>query len=274
MINTIENKMQSFDYQEFANTPQLFVRTLKNELDNTGFALVHNYPINYLNLDETKEDYLRLCEKLGKPISHDTKNSIIWDIKTNPTSGKNGGVITYSEHNHEADLHTDSQYSEYPEDYFGLLTLHKADCGGGLSYILTFADIIEELEASEEGRKALEIFQTTDFPFIVPNVFKRQGNTEPEFVFGRIIKDGEIRFRVDTIQKALDYNPDFCTAAQTAAFHLLVNLVRTTKKTKKFFLEDNDLVMINNKTTLHGRGSFTDYKRHLLRIRMNKFSKV
>jgi hypothetical protein len=42
-------------------------------------------------------------------------------------------IKTYSEHSHEAELHTDGQFIHYPEDYFSLLTLKKADCGGGVS---------------------------------------------------------------------------------------------------------------------------------------------
>jgi len=266
--------IQSVDFQAYKNNFSTLIVKLKEELDTTGYVLIQNYDIDFDNLDKTKKDYLHLCEQLGNPISHDTKNSIIWDIKSKPASSKNEGVITYSEHNHEADLHTDSQYSSYPEDYFGLLTLNKAKCGGGLSYILTLSDIMLELNETEEGREIIRIFKTTKYPFIVPNVFKRGNESEPEFVFGKILENGEIRFRVDTIQKALNYNSDFCTDEQIYAFNYFVDFVRKTEKTKKFFLENNDLVLINNKTTLHGRSSFTDYDRHLLRIRMNKFSHV
>jgi len=171
-------------------------------------------------------------------------------------------------------LEITKEYSSYPEDYFGLLTLSKAKCGGGLSYILTLADIMAELEETEEGKEVIRVFKTTKYPFIVPNVFKRGNEDKPEFVFGEILKNNEIRFRVDTIQKAINYNSDFCTEKQIWAFNYFVDYVRKTEKTKKFYLENHDLVLINNKTTLHGRSSFTDYDRHLLRIRMNKFSKV
>lgn len=225
------------------------------------------------DLEELKRMFLKVCGKVGHPIPHDANGSIIWDIKTRIKESGATGVITYSEHNHEADLHTDSQYSEYPEDYFALLTLKKASCGGGISYVLKVEDIIAELNESEKGKTVLNIIQTTEYPFIVPNVFKKNKNQiEPEFNFGPILENGEMRFRVDTIQKALDYNPDFCTKEQKEAFSFLVDLVRTTKHTKKFYLEEGDLIFINNKTTLHGRSSFTDNNRHLLRIRMNKYT--
>ncbi len=243
---------------------------IKNTINQEGYFIT-KVDISK-DLAQLKDEFLQICGEVGTPISHDAKGSIIWDIKAR-SDDMTDGVVTFSEHNLEADLHTDSQYSEYPEDYFALLTLKKAACGGGISYILKVEDIIKELGETEKGREVLEIIQTTEYPFIVPNVFKMKGETEPEFNFGPILKNGEMRFRVDTIQKALDYNPDFCTEQQKEAFDYLVNLVRTTKYTKKFFLEDGDLIFINNKTLLHGRGSFTDSNRHLLRIRMNKHDK-
>ena len=151
------------------------------------------------------------------------------------------------------------------------MTLKKAKCGGGISYLLSLEDILKELHSTEKGQEIKVTLASTDYPFIVPGVFKKKNTQEPEFNFGPILRPNEIRFRVDTIEKALDYNPDFITGEQFEAFTFLVNLVRTTKYRKEFFLEENDLIFINNKTMLHGRGSFTDYDRHLLRIRMNKF---
>ena len=110
------------------------------------------------------------------------------------------------------------------------------------------------------------------FPFVVPNVFKKHSSKKVEYVLGTILTGAEIRYRTDTIQKALDYHPSICTPRQVTAFHYLRDLVRNSAYTHKFFLEKGDLFLINNKTTLHGRGSFTDNERHLLRIRMNKIS--
>ncbi|MEM1327394.1 MAG: TauD/TfdA family dioxygenase [Bacteroidota bacterium] len=241
-------------------------KEIKNHLEETGYVLVRDFPIGKTN---TYELFQNLCTAIGHPIGHDKAGTIIWDIKSKPPSSDRFGVITYSEHNHEADLHTDSQYSEYPEDYFALLTLKKAACGGGLSYLLSVADIVSELNESADGKKVLDIIQTTKYPFIVPNVFKKKSGDTPEFNFGYLLKGGKMRFRVDTIQKALNYDASFCTPEQIWAFDYLVHLVRNTQHTRRFHLEPGDLIFINNKTMLHGRSSFTDYDRHLLRIRMN-----
>lgn len=238
-------------------------------LNGVGWILIPDYEPT-LEGAALEKAYLALCEEIGQPIGHDRAGTIIWDIKSRGAGGDGNKVITYSEHNHEADLHTDSQYSEYPEDYFGLLTLRKARCGGGESYLLSLEDLLEELASTAAGREAIEVLRTTNYPFIVPNVFRKETGDGPEFNFGPVLRDGEIRFRIDTFEKALVAAPNLCTPRQLSAFTLLKELVRSSPSTKTFFLEDRDLIFINNKTMLHGRGSFTDSERHLLRIRMNK----
>lgn len=242
---------------------------ISTALKGTGWILIPDYEPT-LEGAELEKAYLTLCEEIGVPIGHDRAGTIIWDIKSRGAGSDGNKVVTYSEHNHEADLHTDSQYSEYPEDYFGLLTLRKARCGGGESYLLSLEDLLQELASTAPGREAIEVLQTTNYPFIVPNVFRKQAGDKPEFNFGPVLRDGEIRFRIDTFEKALAAAPDLCSPQQLVAFNLLKEHVRSSPSKNTFFLEDRDLIFINNKTMLHGRGSFTDADRHLLRVRMNK----
>lgn len=238
-------------------------------LNGNGWTIIRNFAEG-TSLAEQRTLFVELCQLIGKPVGHDRDGKIVWDIKSRHPSKDAHAVVTFSEHNHEADLHTDSQYSSYPEDYFALLTLKRANCGGGESSLLTLPAILEELNYTDEGRRHLRVLEQTDFPFIVPNVFRQNPGGAPEFAFGPIIRPNEIRFRIDTVEKALAYDSGFCSDEQIAAFSFLKNLVRNSSSTMHFFLEDNDLIFINNKTMLHGRGSFTDTARHLLRIRMNK----
>jgi alpha-ketoglutarate-dependent taurine dioxygenase len=242
---------------------------ISNALNGVGWVLIPDFEPTLAG-EALAQAYLTLCEEIGQPIGHDRQGTIIWDIKARGAGGDDNKVITYSEHNHEADLHTDSQYSEYPEDYFGLLTLRKARCGGGESYLLSLDDLLKELASTTAGREAIEVLRTTNYPFIVPNVFRKRAGDDPEFNFGPVLRNGEIRFRIDTFEKALAAAPNLCTPRQLSAFNLLKQCIRSSASMKTFFLEDRDLIFINNKTMLHGRGSFTDADRHLLRIRMNK----
>lgn len=240
----------------------------KNSMMNEGFIVFRNFHFDVNNLDSTKRSLIRLCELIGTPISHDQNNSIVWDIKSNPNS--NGLVKTYSEHSHAAELHTDSQYSEYPEDMFALLSLKKAQCGGGFSHLLSLADVLHKLKALADGEEIIKTLSSTDYPFIVPDVFKRDNSKEQEFNFGPILRENEIRFRVDTFEKAFDFNNSFCTDDQLYAYAQLKEVITNPRNRMKFMMEPGDLIFINNKTMLHGRDSFKDSNRHMLRIRMNK----
>lgn len=243
---------------------------IREALANKGFFIIKNFHNERSDIEGSKRIFLAISEKIGQAISHDGQNSIIWDIKNNPKS--DSLIKTYSEHNHEAQLHTDSQYSAYPEDFFGLLTLKKAQCGGGRSLLLSLMDILSELRKLPDSLKIEKILRESDYPFIVPNVFKKNYSKNLEFNFGPILRSNEIRFRVDTIEKAIANRPDLCTKQQIEAYQALKGVILKSKNTKYFYLEDRDLIFINNKTMLHGRESFTDSQRHLLRIRMNKLS--
>lgn len=259
-LNYIDYSSSTMCLEELA----LFI---KKSLLKEGYILVKNFKINTNDIRECHKKFIAISELVGQPIGHDVNGKIIWDIKSNPKSGS--FVKTYSEHCHEAELHTDSQYSFYPEDFFGLLTLKKAKCGGGVSYLLKLDDVLSELRKKENGFKIEYILKNTDYPFIVPNVFKKS-DEEVEFNYGPILRNNEIRFRVDTFEKALKFKKDKYTKEQIQAYETLKGVILNNSKTKTFYLEEKDLIFINNKTMLHGRSMFTDSDRHLLRIRMNK----
>lgn len=246
-------------------------RAISSHLLNEGSVLLKGFDVQQAPISEHKSSLLEMCSAVGDPVSHDAQGTLVWDIRSNPdVQTLKNGIVTYSEHNHEADLHTDSQYSEYPEDYFALLTLRQATCGGGWSYLLSLADLIQDLNNTTTGREMIDVLSTTDYPFIMPRVFKLNNDDKPEYNFGPILRDQEIRFRIDTIQKAIELNPHFCTEIQVSAFNYLKDVVTSSDHIEKFLLEDGDLIFINNKTMLHGRSQFTDHSRHLLRVRMNK----
>lgn len=264
MLLTNQLNLVDFSNQSEESLAQIVLENL----DTKGYVVISNYRKDVIDIDQLSNHYMEISSQIGTPISHDVNNKMIWDIKSNPKS--NSLIKTYSEHNHEAELHTDSQYSEYPEDYFGLLTLTPAVCGGGISYLLSLEDILSELRALPAGQQIEHTLRTHHYPFIVPNVFKKSASDEVEYNFGPILRDNEIRFRIDTFEKAIDKNPEFCNQEQLDAYKTLKQVILNTSATKRFFLKSRDLIFINNKTMLHGRSPFTDSNRHLLRIRMNK----
>lgn len=270
MAKTLLQNINYLDYKDSnLNYFDLAIH-IKKELDSVGYIVIQNFNVDPENVEDAGEKFLELSELVGTPISHDGNNKIIWDIKSNFKS--KSFIKTYSEHSHEAELHTDSQYSYYPEDYFGLLTLKKAECGGGISSLLSLKNILKTLTELENHKELLKILSSTDYPFIVPNVFKKRKENKVEFNYGPILRENEIRFRVDTFEKALVHKEATCSTAQIEAYKILKEVILNNRFKQEFYLEPKDLIFINNKTMLHGRSEFSDEKRHLLRIRMNKDS--
>lgn len=259
-----------FDYNKNPLKYKELAEKIITDLNTVGYIVVQNFDIDPQDIESSKEKFLEISKLVGDPIGHDKDGKIIWDIKSNPKS--ESFIKTYSEHTHEAQLHTDSQYSYYPEDYFGLLTLKKANCGGGISSLLSLKDILEALRQLPNGTEIEKILSETDYPFIIPNVFKKVQSDKPEFNFGPILRENEIRFRVDTFEKALSHTEAVCSDKQLDAYYKLKEVILNHKMLGEFFLEPKDLIFINNKTMLHGRAEFEDHTRHLLRIRMNKFN--
>lgn len=129
---------------------------------------------------------------------------------------------------------------------------------------------MEELNATEGRRILKKVLELETFPFAVPTAFKRNPTGSPEYVYAPILeKEEKLRFRSDTLRKALDdMKSDFHEQVENA-YEMMVDILSNSKRIKYFFLREGDLVFINNRTVLHGRTAFSDMNRHLLRIRFN-----
>ena len=103
----------------------------------------------------------------------------------------------------------------------------------------------------------------------MPDVFKENPSGPPEFAAGYLLKNGEMRFRVDAVERALAIDSLLCSEEQIEVFNYLKDTVINSKAIVRTYLEKHECLFINNKTMLHGRTRFTDQDRHLLRIRFN-----
>lgn len=239
------------------------------ETGKHGYLLIHDANFEVTEGDTHKQEFLDFCKLLGTPIPHNSMpNSYVWDIKAvkNPKST----FVTHSELASEAELHTDSAFSDNPEDYFCLYSIKKADCNGGESLLLSKEDLLFELRKTEEGIKAEEQFRTKKFPFAVPSIFKEGHKLQDENLYARdyILTENSIRFRSDVIEKSLNFSPQLIDADQRKALRVLQYILEHSSAVKRLTLEVGDLIVINNKTMLHGRTAFTDSDRHLLRVRL------
>ena len=236
------------------------------DINHVGYILVSDLFENISVLDDVKSKLLNLCSLVGNVTSHNKQNTPVWDIKAVDTSSI---ISTFSEHANEASLHTDSQYSDSPEEHFALYCVAKAKCLGGASFFLSLENIIKDLKKIEKGQQTIEFLQENKYPFIVPDIFKENPSGPPEVSFGYLLKEETIRFRVDAVERALEIDSSLCSEQQIDSFKRLKRIILNSEKILYTHIENNECLFINNQTMLHGRTQFNDTNRHLLRIRFN-----
>jgi|SaaInlV_125m_DNA_1040241.scaffolds.fasta_scaffold25141_2 hypothetical protein len=261
--------LYSISYRDLMAESNGLGNKIFDETDKHGYLLIHDVNFDVTKEASHKQELLDFCKHLGDPIPHNSMpNSFVWDIK--PVKDSKNTFVTHSELDLEAELHTDSSFVDNPEDYFCLYSIKKSVCNGGESLLLSKDDLLKELRKTETGIKAEEVFKTKKFPFAVPTVFKEGHELQDENLYAQdyILTGDGIRFRSDVIEKVLQFAPQLIDAEQLEALGVLQRILEHSTAVKRFLLEEGDLVMINNKTMLHGRTAFNDSNRHLLRVRI------
>jgi hypothetical protein len=212
---------------------------------------------------------LGLC--MGSPTATDRiDRRVIWDIKVREQKVSTGLVSTFSEHPYEADLHTDTQYFQHPERYMLLYFVTAAACGGGGSTLRDVNCLRNELSRTEEGRWAVDFLSRQELPFRIPAIFTASGDRDAVEVtvapiFGT--RPG-IRFRTDTLRKGLEIHPEYDTPDVRRALGILQAEIDNRDLAIEAYLKTDSIIFINNHEALHGREPFTDFNRHVLRIRV------
>lgn len=259
----VNNFLDNFSLTCDKNLSKL-LNSIKNELVKNNVVILSN--LNLIDFDEKglKSFFLKFSSNLGTLVEHNEgKKDYIWEIKTQT---KIKSVPTFSEHNYKAELHTDSQYRLLPEKFISLMAIKTANCGGGSSILLDFESILKNLTQSKRGDLCLSLLEKERFPFLVPSVFS---NYENQLIYAPIISDNpNIRFRYDTLKKGLEIvnkkNDKLLWAVE-----FLNEVISNHKNRKIFMLKKNEIIFINNHNSLHGRTSFNDLERFLLRVRFN-----
>lgn len=208
---------------------------------------------------------------LGYPTPTDPRQGkLLWDVKARPLP--DGHFATFSEHSDEAELHTDTQYYPYPEELFLLYTIRTARCGGGRSLLCCARQVKELLLATAVGQEAFEILSTFTFPFRIPTTFTEAGKVETiETTLAPVFSDQPfIRFRYDALEKGFQARPDLDVPAARFALKILMNVLATQAQVVDYLMQDDNLLICNNYTALHGRTSFQDPERHLIRVRISQ----
>lgn len=266
----LESKPLDFWKSIIHNWENLWIlgNLIKDQLEEKGYVIIKNTDID--NNQIKMSFFLCICLIVGVPVEHNKgKEDYIWEIKVKQIEQKLSYLSTFSEHNLVANLHTDTQYHLHPEKYISLFTIKQARCGGGKTILLDFYEVLKTLQETDEGRLCLKILQDSRFPFAVPTVFA-QYKSNQEIIYSSIISNNfTIRYRYDTIHKGLIVANIPKTDKRYWALSFFENHIAKHPKQKLFHLQENHIIFINNHRFLHGRTSFQDITRHLLRTRLN-----
>lgn len=212
-----------------------------------------------------------LSVSLGLPTATDkVDRRVVWDVKVREAKMATNSVSTFSEHPFEADLHTDTQYFTNPERYMMLYFITPAACGGGISTMRDLRCLRQSLAATSEGRWAMDYLTDRPLPFRIPAVFTETGTADTvEVTFAPIFGERPaVRYRTDTLRKGLALHPELDTPELRRALDILNAEVARQDKLVALQMPADSLQVLNNHQALHGRTPFSDYNRHVLRIRV------
>lgn len=213
---------------------------------------------------------------LGYPTSTDQRTGrVAWNVKARPASSEDGRFVTFSERVGSADMHTDSSFYPMPEEQFILYVVRAAECDGGHSLLVDADSIYDALQATPAGRAAYTLLRETPVPFRVPSVYAANDERVEYFmatVFGDPTRPGErftLRWREDAIRKGLAACPGASTPALLEALAIMHEVAEEGAARYRAQLPTDTLMIADNHRMLHGRTTYTDEHRHLIRIRMS-----
>lgn len=243
------------------------------ELKNDGYCaiLIDKFGLQAFCPSERNKLLFAFSLVLGYPTPTDPhQGHLLWDVKSR--SLPKGHFATFSEHSDRAELHTDTQYYDQPEDYFLLYAVRAAQCGGGKSLLCDGRDIQSSLLETSQGQEAFDVLSTFDFPFRIPTTFTQTGTvnaveTTQAPIFG---DEPLIRFRHDTLEKGFQARPDLDVPEAREALRVLHHVLENKVDVLSHYMQDDDLVICDNHTVLHGRTIYLDRNRHFIRVRMGR----
>ena len=219
-----------------------------------------------LALENKRYLLFALANLVGEGTATDPRQRrVLWDVK--PRATPPGHFATFSEHDGEAQFHTDTQYYPNPERFFFLYTVQAARCGGGMSYFASATDLIRRMTLTREGCRTFDTLSTVPVPFRIPSAFAH-GN-QPEFTWAPVIAGVPlIRYREDTLLACEAVFPEVPWGEIKDALSRLNEAAEHTS-TARAQLPDDSIIFVNNHQTLHARTEFRDQDRHLIRVRMH-----
>lgn len=267
----ISSELASIVLENFDDTFHHKITQIRQMMmDGKDYCVLKNLPIDRMSPESFRLFVIGFSALFGEPTKTDKKiGKVAWKIKPDPKAF--GTNLTFSQHNGEAELHTDTQYFDKPENIATLYCVNPDKNFDGANSLVNIRTIEKFMRSSDEGEKNWNVLMTSLFPFRVPTIFtNNRDDNEIEIIHKPIItKDIPIRYRKDTIQNAIKTGQVSITSEQSNALEEFNKVLNNPSFATSNFLNRGEALFVNNHTTLHARTSFEDYERFLYRVRIN-----
>jgi alpha-ketoglutarate-dependent taurine dioxygenase len=269
LIKRITNQNHVFDYQYLLSSLSNYKNLgfwIRNYVNTHGILILEGIECDSTDVETSALFLTKLCSYVGDLTPHNYgKKDFVWEIKVKTSMSQ---LKTFSEHNQCAPLHTDSQYRNQPERFIALMSIHQASCGGGHTIILDFREFLLNLTKTKFGSRLIKFMIDNTFPIAVPSIF--QENANQKYITQKIISESPlIRYRYDTLKAGLLLLKNNKLEEFHENLDCLDDFIQSSPYQIRFMLAQNNIIFIDNHRFLHGRSSFTDPNRLLLRTRMN-----
>ncbi len=272
-IGGLSNLAPSFPFRHFAREHLPWAleygTQLRRRLETPPyFVVAHCQSLLDTELPTTKFFLALLAAVIGTPTATDVATeSIAWEVRHRDDLPPHHRP-TITERRGPAELHTDSSYRHQPERYVLMLCVRPAGDGGGASTVVAGREFVHHAaEFLANNGHDPTILRTTLFPFRVPATFTKSGTGRAlELIHAPVVADRPlVRYRRDTMEEGLT-----CERAQLPVHsHVLAAARHAVDSTMKVtvMLRSGDLLAVNNHEVLHGRTSYHDASRLLIRVR-------
>lgn len=223
-----------------------------SEVARNGWCLLRQ-PGFLRGRDYDAEEVLRSAHRFGVPSERDG-GVAVWPVTPRSSDER----ATFSVRAGPAELHTDAQYHDRPEDLVALYCVRPAS-DGGASVVLDFTAAIRALRRSPRTRLVESHLRSPIWRFRVPEQFGTGTNST-----GVPVIEGEtIRWR----RNNLAWVEPGESVARTVADEVS-QLLEQSPERRILDLGPGHVLLIDNRRTLHGRTAFCDVDRLLLRVRL------
>jgi hypothetical protein len=253
-------------YEKAPRVARLACDILRHFESGTMAAVVPSLGLEGQPLEVQRYILFALGNLLGTPTATEPRERrVLWDVKVRTATS--GQFATFSETDDEAEFHSDSAFQPDPEPIFFLYVVQAARCGGGMSYFANGRRVRDRLMRTSRGRDAFHLLSRARLPFRIPPAFSQDPNVA-EYSAGTVFGERPlIRFRRDVILRALDANPVPGNDEIRDAVNLVADAAFSLKTTDRK-LPTGGIAFVDNHSALHGRSSFSDAERHLVRVRV------